>query len=122
MPNYSNFSYAFDWDNSFNSETVELRRETLVYDEFGADNPTEAKVADITASIQPFYETDLENLPAGDREENVYVIYSKYENLRANDILVRFGDRYKIKSPPMPWYPTGVFHHSKSFAKKIENE
>lgn len=122
MPNYSQYDYAFNWNNAFNSETVELRRETLTYDEDGADNIVEAKVADITVSFQPASETDLLNLPEGDREKNVFTIYSKYEDLRTEDILVRFNERYKIKSPPMPWYPTGVFHHSKSFAYEIENE
>lgn len=116
------YDFIFNWENSLNTETVELRRKTIVATDYGSETITEAKIADITVSIQPISNTDLLNLQEGDRERVVYVMYTKYSSIDTEDLIKRFNIKYQVKKPPMPWYILGQLHHYKVFLYKIENE
>lgn len=121
MPNLRK-NWAFNWIDQFNSETVELYRETITYNSDGSDDITLSKINNITISMQPISETDLVTLPEGDRERVAFKIYTNYTSLQTNDIIRRLGVDYKIKYPPMPWYIDGTLHHYKTFVYNIEND
>lgn len=122
MPNINNiYNFAFQWSNIFNSETVELWRESKAYSRDKGNYSTITKIDDVEMSIQSLAESDLLKLPEGDREKEVKKVYTTYKILK-NDIIIQDGIEYKIKKPPLPWKVLSQIHHYKGFAYRIENE
>ena len=123
MPNINSiYDFAFEWDNLFNIQTVELYRDHTTYDRDTGETTTPALVDEIEASIQPLNESDLISLPEGDREREIFKIYTKFDDLQKDDIITYLSHDYKIKKPPQPWMVLSQLHHYKAFMYKVERE
>ena len=119
MPSlYSNF---VNWENSFNTETVSLKRLVETSGRMGSTTTTSSTVGDIVASIQPLKLSDSINLPEGERNRIAFKIYTKDENIRQDDIIERSdGSSFQIKKPLLPYYVNGLLHHYYGFLYNID--
>ena len=114
----------FNWLNSFNSETVKISRISKAWTGLRSPVITKTEVSDnVLMSIQPLKESDIIQLPEGERDKIAFKVYTKYAGIQSNDIITRQdGTNYQIKRPPLPWRVYNQLHHYYGFLYKVDEE